>query len=139
MTLEELNEHLCLVQALEEMEEMLVNLEIAAQPGAQKLSGMPHAPGISDKIGDYAVEIADLRTDIEDMKEQIKESEECISQWLRTIKDGTTRIVFRLRFLRGKQWKEVAGIVGRWHTEASVKMICYRYLDYLELEGEELL
>lgn len=117
MTREELNEHLRLVQALEELRELLRNVKNAAEL---------HTYG---KNCDYATEIADLKVDIKNIKDQIIESEKQIHQWLQTIEDDTIRKVFSLRFLCGMQWKEVAGMVGKYCSEASVKMMCYRYLD----------
>ena len=125
MTLAQLNEHLDAVQQLARTEETLKNLWDAAVPGAQKLTGMPHASGVRDKVGDFAVEIADLESEIEREKAVIAESEERIAAWISTIEDGTTRIIFRLRFIRAMQWKEIAGIVGKYSTESSVKHAVY--------------
>ena len=60
MTLKELNGHFVLRERLARAKEMLASLQAAACPGAQVLTGMPHAPGVRDKVGDLAVEIADL-------------------------------------------------------------------------------
>ena len=59
MTLKELNGHFVLRERLARAKEMLASLQAAACPGAQVLTGMPHAPGVSDKVGDLAVEIAE--------------------------------------------------------------------------------
>ena len=58
MTLAQLNEHLDAVQQLARTEETLKNLWDAAVPGAQKLTGMPHASGVRDKVADLLVVIA---------------------------------------------------------------------------------
>ena len=58
MTLAQLNEHLDAVQQLARTEETLKNLWDAAVPGAQKLTGMPHASGVRDKVGDFAVAVS---------------------------------------------------------------------------------
>ena len=128
MTLEELNEHLDAVQQLARTEETLKNLWDAAVPGAQKLTGMPHGSGVRDKVGDFAVEIADLESEIEREKAAIAESEERIAAWISTIEDGTTRIIFRLRFIRALQWKEIAPLIGKYRSEESVRNCVYRYL-----------
>ena len=39
---------------------MLQSLRDAACPGAAALTGMPHTPGIKDKVGDLAAEIVDM-------------------------------------------------------------------------------
>ena len=90
---------------------MLQSLRDAACPGAAALTGMPHTPGIKDKVGDLAAE-----------------SEGQIMPFIQGIDDDQTRLIFRLRFLRGLAWKEVAAVIGGRNSEDSVKMVCYRYL-----------
>ena len=129
MTLQELNQHLDLLEQLSEAEEMLDALRAAACPRAQNLSGMPHAPGVRDKVGDLAVEIADMSGSVESLRSEVRESEAHILPYITDIRDNQTRLVFRLRFLRGLTWKEVARVIGGRNSEDSVKMVCYRYLD----------
>ena len=76
MTLAELNGHLDLVQQLQKTEELIQGLWDAAVPGAQKLDGMPHAPGVNDKVGVLGAEIADMETQRDALKMQIAKSEE---------------------------------------------------------------
>lgn len=113
MTLAELNGHLDLVQQLQKTEELLQGLWNAAVPGAQKLDGMPHASGVNDKVGVLGAEIADMETQRDALKEQIARSEETIAVWIAGIEDNTTRLVFRLRFIRGMPWKVVARCAWR--------------------------
>ena len=79
MTLAELNGHLDLVQQLQKTEELIQGLWDAAVPGAQKLDGMPHASGVSDKVGILGAEIADMETQRDELKEQIAKSEETVA------------------------------------------------------------
>lgn len=129
MTLAELNAHLALVQELQKAEELLQGLWNAAVPGAQKLDGMPRASSVSDKVGTLGVEIADMETKRDALVEQIARSEENVAAWIAGIEDNTTRLVFRLRFIRGMPWKIVATVLGGRNSEDSVKSICYRYLE----------
>lgn len=103
MTLQELSQHFRLREQLARDKEMLESLEDAALPKAQTLTGMPHAPGVSDKVGDLAAEIA--------------QEEATVMAYINTIEDYHTRMVFRLRFLRGLAWKEVAAVIGGRNTE----------------------
>ena len=128
MTLAELNGHLDLVQQLQKTEELIQGLWNAAVPGAQKLDGMPHASGVNDKVGVLGAEIADMETQRDALKEQIARSEETIAVWIAGIEDNTTRLVFRLRFIRGMPWKTVASVLGGRNSEDGVKSICYRFL-----------
>ena len=129
MTLDELNQHLDLITELAKANEMLQSLWNAAYPGAQILTGMPHTPGVKDKIGDLASEIADLETEIEQLKKDIDLSAGKVTAFIAEIPDVQTRMIFRIRFCRGLAWKEVAKVLGGGNSEASVKSLCYRYLE----------
>ena len=128
MTLVELNRYYELVKDLEKTKELLYNLRSAACPGAQVLTGMPHAPGVRDKIGDFAVEIADTQTRVDYITKEIAEHKVQVTAFVDSIDDGYLHTIFQLRFLKGYAWKDVANIVGGGNTEASVKSACYRYL-----------
>jgi len=128
MTKQDLNRHLELVQQLEHCRELLTTLEAAAGPRAQRLDGMPHAPGIRDGVGDLAAEIADTKAEIECLQAEIVRSEAEVAAWIGTIEDMQTRIIFRLRYIRGGTWKEVAALIGGGNTEQGVKNRAYRYI-----------
>lgn len=119
MTLEELNEHLALRQELARDREILMSLETRAVPGAQVLTGMPHAPGVVAKTEIFAVEIADYTAHIEELEAEIREQQKKIEAWLKTV-PPTMRLIFRLRFIHGLRWKEVAFYMGANFTEESV-------------------
>lgn len=129
MTLQELSQYFKLREQLARDEEILESLKATACPGAQVLTGMPHAPGVRDKVGDLAVEIADMESQIEYLQEKISQEEAKVSVFISTIENDQTRMVFRIRFLRGLAWKEVAAVIGGRNTESGVKSLCYRYLE----------
>lgn len=128
MTLEELNQHLELREKLVKAQEILASLRDKAYPGAAKMTGMPRTPGVSDKVGSLAVEIADMETYITEMEAEIREKEAPVLQFIQSIDDVQLRMIFRLRFLRALSWGEVAFVVGGGNTEESVKKMCYRHL-----------
>lgn len=129
MTLQELSQYFKLRERLERDEEILESFRAAACPGAQVLTGMPHAPGIRDKVGDLAVEIADMEERIRFLREEIAQEESAVAEFIGSIENDQTRMVFRLRFLRCLTWGEVAAVIGGRNTEAGVKSVCYRYLE----------
>lgn len=92
------------------------------------MSGMPHAPGVRDKVGDLAVEIADMTERIRYLKEEINRAEAAVTEFVESIENDQTRMIFRLRFLRCLTWGEVAAVIGGRNTEDGVKSACYRYL-----------
>lgn len=134
MTLQELNQHLELREQLDRAYDFRESLMNAAVPGAAKLTGMPRASGVNDKVGDLAVELADIGAKIEYLETEIQKSEETIITFIAGVDDDQARLAFRLRFIRGLSWKEVSGVLGHFTSEASVKSSCYRYL---QSQGEE--
>ena len=135
MTLEELNQHLALRQELAKDREILMSLETRAVPGAQVLTGMPHAPGVVAKVEIFAVEIADYKAHIEELEAEIAEQEKSIEAWLKTV-PPTMRLIFRLRYIHALQWKEVAYMLGGTNSEQSVTSACYRYLAQMQDDAE---
>ena len=128
MSLKELSRYYRLHMRLERNQEILRSLENAAHLGAQSLTGMPHAVGVTDKVGDLAVEIADLKNRIRALQAELDREETKLNRFISTIENDQTRTIFRLRFLRCLTWKEVAAMIGGRNSEAGVRMICYRYL-----------
>ena len=121
MTLQELSQYYKLRERLKRDEEILESLRAAACPGAQNLSGMPHAPGVRDKV-------ADMTERIRYLKEEIGRAEAAVTEFVESIENDQTRMIFRLRFLRCLTWGEVAAVIGGRNTEDGVKSACYRYL-----------
>lgn len=128
MTLQELNRYFRLLEKLGKARELLASLEAKATPQPPNLDGMPRAPGVRDNVGRLAAEIADMQARIKSLEQEAASRRGEIAQYIAGIPDDQARLIFRLRFLRGLSWGEVASIVGGRNTEAGVKMVCYRYL-----------
>ena len=132
MTTKELKDHFELHIQLENASAALKNLQDAAVPGAQRLTGMPHAPGIRDKVGDLAVEIADLQMWISGAEARMRQSEERVASFIQTIDDSSLRQDFRLRYLRYLTWGDIAEI-HQWRiSEDGLRKRCDRYVRSLE-------
>lgn len=128
MTLEELSIYSKLHKRLEKNREMLSSLYITAGLGAQEITGMPHAPGVSDKVGSLVIEIDDLKQRIAVLEKECLQERNKLEEFINTIEDDQTRMVFRLRFIHCMVWKMVATTIGGNNTENSVKLICHRYI-----------
>ena len=136
MTLRELSKYYKLRERLERNREMLTSLYAAAGPGAQAITGMPHATGVSDGVAGLIIEIADLEEHIDDLKAECAQEKKKLEKYIGAIKDDQTRMIFRLRFIHCMTWLEVADTIGGRNTANSVKKTCYRYLG-LEKEKRE--
>ena len=128
MTRDKLNRNIELLRDLRKNRDLRAALETAAGPGAQVITGMPHAPGYRDKLGDLAAEIADISGEIQRIQMELAEQEPEITEFINSIQDGQTRTIFRLRFQRGMGWGEVATAMGGGNKANTLRQICFRYL-----------
>ncbi len=129
MTVRELSIYYKLHGKLERNRQMLSSLYTAAGLGAQEITGMPHAPGVSDQVSGLVIEIEDLKERISHLESECAQEKRILERYIDTIEDDQTRMVFRLRFVHCMTWPQVAEAIGGRNTANSVKLICYRYLD----------
>lgn len=132
MTLQELSKYYKLHERLERNKEMLSSLYATAGLGAQVITGMPHAPGTSDKASSLIIEIEDLKSRIDYLESRCAQEKKKLEEYIGVIKDDQTRMVFRLRFIHCMTWPQVAEAIGGRNTATNVKLICYRYLKKVE-------
>ena len=112
MTKKELSQLYWLKSEIERDKERLAELESAAQPGAQKITGMPSGAGVSDKIGNYAAEIADLRGIIEANISRCFYELNRLNRYISSVDDSQMRLILSLRYVSGLSWQQVAFGMG---------------------------
>ncbi len=127
MTLDELNDHLYLVQQLNTAREMLQSMRDSVLR-ASSYDGMPHAPGAGDKVGALAVKLAEQEHVVQSYERQKAVSEKAVKAFIDSITDNRTNLIFYLRFICGYDWQGVAEVIGGRNTVDAVKSQCYRYL-----------
>ena len=128
MTLKELSQLYYLNREIEMDKRRLHELEAEAVSISPNLTGMPRSPGVSDKVGRYAAEIADLKGIIEAKIQQCTYERNRLERYIMDIDDSLLRQIFTYRFINGLPWRQVADSIGGGNTAGSVKMMCYRYL-----------
>jgi len=133
MTVRELSIYYKLHERLERNRQMLSSLYAAAGLGAQKITGMPHPPGVSDQVNGLVIEIKDLKERISHLESECAREKRILERYIDTIEDDQTRMVFRLRFLHCMTWPQVAKTIGGRNTANNVKQICHRYLRHQNL------
>ena len=87
------------------------------------------APGVRDKVGDLAVELADMDERIRWLEELAAQEKPKVEAYCKSIVDARMYLVFRLRFIRCYSWAEVAGVLGKGYTEDGVSRMAYNYLN----------
>lgn len=128
MTIKELSQLYYLNKEILQQRKRLAELEALSTNTTPQISGMPHTPGVSDKVAQCAAEIADLKALLSLNIQKYWYERNRLERYIAGIEDSLTRQVFTLRFVDGLTWVQVAHRIGG-NTEGSVKMICYRYLE----------
>lgn len=128
MTLQELSKYYKLHERLERNREMLSSLYATAGLGAQEITGMPHAPGVSDQVSSLVIEIEDLKERVSYLESECTREKRILELYIENIEDAQIRIIFRLRFVHCMTWLQVAEAIGGRNTASSVRAICYRHL-----------
>ena len=128
MTVREMSQLYYLNREIVQLERQLEELECLAEGTTQAITGMPHGSGTSDKVGRYAVRIADLRSMIDNRKAHCWDELNRLNAYIDGVEDSLTRQILTLRYVNGLSWQQVADSVGGANTEGSVKQLAYRYL-----------
>jgi len=128
MTKKELSQLYYLNREIEEQHRRLQELEDIATSCTTQITGMPHISGISDKIGKYAAEIADLKGLLDlNLKKCFYELHK-LNRYIQSIEDSQMRMILSLRYVNGFAWEQVAASISVYATEFSVKQAAHRYL-----------
>ncbi len=129
MTLKELSQLYYLRKEIALDQKRLDNLvSLASCPPGPDMSGMPHGGSPGSRTEQLAVEIAYLRGLIDGKRLRCVQEQVRLEQYIQSIPDSLTRMIFRLRFSEGLSWQQVAFEIGGNNTADSVKKVCYRYL-----------
>ena len=112
MTKKELSQLYWLNREIERDKDRLSELESAAQPVAQKITGMPSGAAVSDKIGSYAAEIADLKGIIDANISRCFYEMNRLNRYIASVEDSQMRLILSLRYINGLSWQQVAFSIG---------------------------
>ena len=84
------------------------------------------------QLRDHDCAKEEIEAQIELRKNQLVEEHARIIRYINSIPNSVTRQVFYHRFINNESWTKVAHSIGGGNTSASVKKICYRYLQRQE-------
>lgn len=130
MTLQRLNEHLNMLLQLQEAKESLGSMR-AQILGAVNYDGMPHGHEVSRNTENLSILLSAQIADVNRLEAMVEQSEIEVRQFVDSIEDNRTKLIFSLRFLCGLKWEAVAMMIGGGNTAEAVSMTCYRYLSGL--------
>ena len=100
------------------------------------LTGMPHAPGAHDKLGEGVPELVDRKNELEERRKQYTAARNKLRSYVESVPDMHVRLIMQLRFLDLMSWQEVADFAGGKNSEDSVRMLVKRYLKRENREEE---
>ena len=116
MTRKELSQLYYLKKEIKEQQRRLDELETAATACTAKITGLPSGRGISDKIGNYAAQIADLKGLLDlNLKKCFYELNR-LDRFIQNVEDSQMRIILTLRYIQGLTWQKIAFAIGE-HDE----------------------
>ena len=127
MTKQELSQLYYLNREIEQLKNRITELECVAASTSSRITGMPHASGISDKVGKYAAEIADLKELLDlNLKKCFYELNR-LNRYIESIEDSEMRLIMSLRYINGLSWQQVAFSIGE-HDEQYPRRKHNKYL-----------
>ena len=128
MTARELKNLYYLKKEIKEQQRRLAELEAAATNCSSKITGLPSGEGISDRIGNYAAQIADLRALLDlNVKKSFYELNRLI-RYIGGIEDPLIRQIMIYRFENHMSWQQIERAIGGNNKAESLRKKLYRYL-----------
>lgn len=110
----------------EKLEELRETQKVSA-PATD--SGGVRPGGVSDKVGNLAVDIADTERIILGKLSEIQLRRNEVLRWISTLEDSTARQIVMFRCVDLLTWDEVAQRIGGGNTEDSVRMAFNRLFE----------
>ncbi|MCD8340632.1 MAG: hypothetical protein LUC87_00565 [Clostridiales bacterium] len=129
MTIQELSQLYWLNREIELDKQRLAELRSKASLRSPSLTGLPGGGDNSSSVERVAAEIVDLQAIIDAKHLQCIHERNRLERYIADIDDSLTRMIFRLRFVDGLSWQQVAASVGGGNTADGVRMRVKRYLE----------
>jgi len=125
LTKEELKQIYYLNKEIKMWQRELERLQCMSLIKGQQITGMPHVPGVSDKVGDLAATMADIETIIRGKLAEIQMQRKRIIEYINSIDDSLLRQIMFLRNVSCMSWNQIANELGS--NENCVKQIYSRH------------
>ena len=129
MTIKELSQLYYLNLEIETDQKRLVELQArATSPSVPGLDGMPRSRSFDSAVERIAVEIASIEKILAEKQQRCISERNRLERFISDIDDSLLRMIFRLRFVDGLDWLEVARCIGGGNTAKNTSLQVYRYL-----------
>ena len=129
MTNKELSQLFHLNWEITEQQRRLAELESLSTSCTSRITGMPASKNLTDKVADYAIEMAELRTLIDlNLKKCFCELNR-LTRYINSVDDSLMRQILTLKYINGLSWVQIAFSLGGDNTADSVRMAHKRFLE----------
>ena len=130
MTKKELSQLYYLKKEIKTQQKRIKELEAAATSCSSKMDGLPSGKGITDKIGNYAAQIADLKSLLDlNLKKCFYELNR-LNRYIQSVEDSQIRMILTLRYVSGLTWQQIAKSMGRIGDGSTERKKLNRFLKY---------
>ena len=128
MTKKELGRIYYLNNEIDMWRKELSRLQTMSLLPSQEINGMPFASGTSDKVGNLAVNIAEIEQKIKELQTRVLDEYKKILEYIKTIDDSLMRQIIYHRHILCMSWGQVAKAVGGGNNGDSLRMMHDRFL-----------
>lgn len=136
MTLREKTEALEQLRYLRREVDMLsqriAELELAAQGGAGRVTGLPRGAVRRDRMGDLAAKLADLAVRLDERRARCMDMLGALYDFIDGVPDSAMRQILTYRYIDGDTWQKVAFRIGE-SDEQYPRRLHNRFLEAAEL------
>ena len=129
MTKKELSRLYYLKKEIELQKRRIKELENAALSCSSPISGLPNGSEITDKVGNYAAQIADLKNLLDRNCERRMCELNILERYIQSVDDPLIRQIMYFRFSKGYRWAKIAWKVNGNNSIDALKKKLYRFLE----------
>ena len=128
MTKKELSQLYYLKKEIKQQQRRIAELEAVATNCSTKITGLPSGKGISDKIGNYAAQIADLKALLDlNLKKCFYELNR-LNRYIEEVDEPLIKQIMIYRFENQMSWMQIEKAMGGKNRAESLRKKLYRYL-----------
>ena len=128
MTSRELKNLYYLKKEIKEQQRRIAELEAFATNCSTKITGLPNGKGVSDKIGNYAAQIADLKALLAlNLKKCFYEFNR-LNRYIEEVEEPLIKQIMIYRFENQMSWMQIEKAMGGKNRAESLRKKLYRYL-----------
>lgn len=125
MTEKELKEIYYINIEIKRLKKEKEELESKSIVKGQEITGLPGGGTTSDKVADYAVELAEIKELIDLELKRLYIVRAKIERYIETIEDSEVRLIIRLRAINNMTWEDIGMEIGMDRRTASRKYYGY--------------